>query len=208
MKVETVADSAQITTWIEGLAAADARARAESGLRVYLEGVNLFLPLLHVWVDDLAFRETTLPYSRLAEEQGKEGPSTVKVGVAAGPELFEAIWKANGSPHRANVPPDQDAQEFELEMDDSVKLDVLTSRDPGGDGAIARYLKKFGAGIQQVELYVRDVDRATEILREKFSLEPIYPATRAGADDTRVNFFLAATPEGKKLLVELVEARR
>ena len=32
-----------------------------------------------------------------------------------------------------------------------------------------------------------------------FALPPIYPATRAGADDTRVNFFLAATPEGKKL---------
>ncbi len=203
-----MADSAQITKWIEGLAALDARARTESGLRVYLEGVNQFLPLLHVWVDDLEFREMTLPYSRLAEEQGKNGPSTLVVGVAAGPEIFEAIWTANGSPHQANVPPDQDAREFELTMDDSVKLDVLTSREPGGEGAIARYLKKFGAGIQQVELYVRDVDRATAILREKFALEPIYPATRAGADDTRVNFFLAATPEGKKLLVELVEARR
>ena len=202
-----MADSRQISIWIAGLAAADARLRAESGLRVYLAGVNLFLPLLHAWVDDLAFREMTLPYSRLAEEQGKNGPSTLRVGVAAGPELFEAIWKANGSPHRANVPPDQDAQEFDLEMDDAVKLDVLTSRDPGGEGAIARYLKKFGAGIQQIELYVRNVERATEILRGKFGQEPIYPATRAGADDTRVNFFLTSTPEGKKLLVELVEAR-
>jgi hypothetical protein len=203
-----VADSVQITKWIEGLAAADARARAEAGLRVYLEGVNQFLPLLHVWVDALEFREMTLPYSRLAEEQAKNGPSTLIVGVAVSAELFEAIWTANGSPHRANVPPDQDALEFELEMDDAVKVDVLTSREPAGEGAIARYLKKFGAGIQQIELYVRDVDRATGLLREKFSLAPIYPATRAGADGTRVNFFLATTPEGKKLLVELVEARR
>jgi hypothetical protein len=203
-----VADSVQITKWIEGLAAAEARARAEAGLRVYLEGVNQFLPLLHVWVDDLEFREMTLPYSRLAEEQGKNGPSTLIVGVAASPELFEAIWKANGAPHRADVPPDQDALEFELEMDDAVKLDVLTSREPTGEGAIARYLKKFGAGIQQIELYVRDVDRATGLLREKFGLAPIYAATRAGADGTRVNFFLATTPEGKKLLVELVEATR
>jgi hypothetical protein len=203
-----VADSAQITKWIEGLASADARARAEAGLRVYLEGVNQFLPLLHVWVDDLEFREMTLPYSRLAEEQAKNGPSTLVVGVAVLPEWFEAIWKANGSPHRADVPPDQDALEFELEMDDAVNLDVLTSREPAGDGAIARYLKKFGAGIQQIELYVRDVDRASGLLREKFSLAPIYAATRAGADGTRVNFFLATTPEGKKLLVELVEATR
>lgn len=203
-----MADSAQITKWIEGLAAADARARAEAGLRVYLEGVNQFLPLLHVWVDDLEFREMTLPYSRLAEEQAKNGPSTLVVGVAVLPEWFEAIWKANGSPHRADVPPDQDALEFELEMDDAVKLDVLTSREPAGDGAIARYLKKFGVGIQQIELYVRDVDRASGLLREKFSLAPIYPATRAGADGTRVNFFLATTPEGQKLLVELVEAAK
>ncbi len=203
-----MADSAQITKWIEGLAAADARARAEAGLRVYLEGVNQFLPLLHVWVDDLEFREMTLPYSRLAEEQAKNGPSTLVVGVAVLPEWFEAIWKANGSPHRADVPPDQDALEFELEMDDAVKLDVLTSREPAGDGTIARYLKKFGVGIQQIELYVRDVDRASGLLREKFSLAPIYPATRAGADGTRVNFFLATTPEGQKLLVELVEAAK
>src|ERR1700722_1072400 len=133
--------------------------------------------------------------------------STFRIGGTAGPEMFEAIWKANGSPHRANVPPDQDAQEFDLEMDYAVKLDVLTSRDPGGEGAIAGYLKKFGAGIQQVELYVRNVERTPEILRGKFGQEPIYPATRAGADDTRVNFFLPSTPECKKLLVELVEAR-
>jgi hypothetical protein len=88
-----------------------------------------------------------------------------------------------------------------------VKIDVLTTRESGGTGAIARYLGKFGAGIQQIELYVRDVDRATEILKSTFGLDPIYAATRAGADGTRVNFFLAATPDAKKLLVELVESK-
>jgi len=53
---------------------------------------------------------------------------------------------------------------------------------------------------------VREVDRATEILRYRFDLEPIYAKTRAGADGTRVNFFLAPTPHGKKVLIELVEA--
>jgi hypothetical protein len=202
-----VTDSGQIFNWIEDLAHADSRRRAESGLRLYLAGVNLFMPLLTKWIDDLSFRELTLPYSRLIEEQKKNGPSTIVAGVAVSPEMFEKIYAANGSPHMANVPPDQDAREFELEMDDTVKLDILTSRDPGGEGAIARYLKKFVAGIQQVELYVRDVDRATEILKSNFGLPPIYPVTRAGADDTRVNFFLATTPDAKKLLVELVEAR-
>ena len=55
---------------------------------------------------------------------------------------------------------------------------------------------------------MRDVDRATEILRARFALPPIYPATRAGADGTRVNFFLAAGPDGTKVLIELVEPAR
>ena len=201
-------DSAQIGKWIEGLCDSDPRGRTEKGLKLYLAGVNLFMPLLTKWVDDLSFREMTLPFSRIAGEQKKNGPSTIIVGIAVNPETFEKIRIANNSPHLADVPADQDAKEFEMEMDDgSVKIDVLTTREPGGTGAIARYLGKFSAGIQQIELYVRDVDRATEILKSTFGLDPIYPATRAGADGTRVNFFLAATPDAKKLLVELVESK-
>ena len=201
-------DSAQIQTWIEGLSDSGPQRREESGLRIYLAGVNLFMPLLTRWVDDLNFREMTLPFSRIAAEQKKNGPSTIIIGVAVNPETFEKIRIANDSPHLAEVPPDQDAREFELETNaGAVKIDVLTTREPGGSGAIARYLEKFGAGIQQIELYVRDVGRATEILRSTFGLQPIYPGTRAGADGTRVNFFLATTPDAKKLLVELVEAK-
>lgn len=199
-------DSGEISNWIENLADAQALRRANAGLRLYVHGVSLFLPLLTRWVDDLSFRELTLPYSRNAEEQKKNGPSTIVVGVAVHPELYERIFVANGSPHLAEVPADQDAREFELEMDDAVKLDVLTTREPGGEGAIARYLRKFDQGIQQIELYVRSVDGATEILAANFGLQPIYPSTRPGADNTRVNFFLATTPDAKKLLVELVEA--
>lgn len=201
-------DSAQIPTWIEGLSNSDAHRREESGLRIYLAGVNLFMPLLTRWIDDLSFREMTLPFSRIVEEQTKNGPSTIIIGLAVNPETFEKIRIANDAPHLAEVPPDQDAKEFELEMGDgAVKIDILTTRDLASGGAIARYLEKFGAGIQQVELYVRNVDRATEILKSNFGLQPIYPATRAGADGTRINFFLATTPDARKLLVELVEAK-
>lgn len=201
-------DSAQIPAWIEGLSNSDSHRREESGLRIYLAGVNLFMPLLTRWIDDLSFREMTLPFSRIAEEQEKNGPSTIIIGLAVNPETFEKIRIANKVAHLAEVPPDQDAKEFELEMGaGAAKIDVLTTRDPGGSGAIARYLEKFDAGIQQVELYVRNVDRATEILKTNFGLQPIYPATRAGADGTRINFFLAPTPDAKKLLVELVEAK-
>jgi hypothetical protein len=56
-----------------------------------------------------------------------------------------------------------------------------------------------------VEIDVKDVDRATEILRTRFKIEPIYPATRSGANGTRVNFFLVSARNDQKVLVELVE---
>lgn len=128
------------------------------------------------------------------------------VGIAVNPERFAMIRAAMASPRLAEVPPDQDAMEFEVHIGEA-RLDILTTREPGGAGAMARYLEKFGEGIQQVEFPVGDVDRATEILRERLGVRAIYPATRAGADGTRVNFFLAATLEGKKVLVELVELK-
>ncbi|MGC1969591.1 MAG: hypothetical protein WA673_24245 [Candidatus Acidiferrales bacterium] len=225
-------EAADIARWIQDLAGSDARQKAESGVKLYLEGVNLCMPLLSQWVGDPEFRELTLPSNpgladpvgaalrravRVPEEVARPAPttsaplphfppSTIIVGVAVHPNTFQKIRAANNSPRLADVPPDQDAQEFELRLEDSIEFDILTTRGPGGSGAIARYLQKFGEGIQQVEIYVRDVDRASEILRARFSLPPIYPATRAGADGTRVNFFLAATPEGKKVLIELVQA--
>jgi len=127
------------------------------------------------------------------------------VGVAVEPAQFDAIRQQAGNPRLAEAPPDQDVLEFELAFAHGVRLDVLTARDPAGQGAIARFLGKFGAGIQQVECDVRDVTRATELLRTRFAVEPIYPETRAGADSTRVNFFLVPAEENRKILIELVE---
>ena len=126
-------------------------------------------------------------------------------GIAVAPEIFAQIRRANGSPRLSEVPPDQDAQEFELHLADGVSLDILTTRDAKANGAIARYLAKFGEGIQQVEFRCGNVDRAAEILRRRFQLEPVYAATRPGADGTRVNFFLLPLPESGKLLLELYE---
>jgi hypothetical protein len=121
-------------------------------------------------------------------------------------ETFANIRAANGNPRLASGPPDQDAEEFELHFPDGISLDILTTREPGGSGAIARYLAKFGEGIQQVEFRCLDVDRATSILKEKFDVIAIYPATRAGADGTRVNFFLVPSPGTGKVLIEFYEA--
>ncbi len=132
----------------------------------------------------------------------------ITVGLAVQRETFGRIRIANGTPGLAEVPPDQDAEEFELHFTEGISLDILTTREPGGSGAIAKYLAKFGEGIQQVEYRCADVDRATQILKDKFTIDPVYPATRAGADGTRVNFFLVASPDGGKVLIELYEKDR
>jgi hypothetical protein len=129
----------------------------------------------------------------------------VTVGLAVRPSTFVRIREANGGPSLVDVPPDQDAEEFELHFPNDISLDVLTTRDPEGQGAIAKYLAKFGEGVQQVEFRCANVDRATRILSEKFGMQPIYARARAGAENTRVNFFLVPLPNAGKALVELYE---
>jgi hypothetical protein len=134
------------------------------------------------------------------------GPNpSVTVGIAVQRDTFGRIRIANGTPRLAEVPASEDAEEFELHFEPGVSLDILTTREPGGDGAIAKYLAKFGEGLQQVEYRCADVDRATLLLKEKFGVKSVYPATRPGADGTRVNFFLVASPDGGKVLIELYE---
>lgn len=129
----------------------------------------------------------------------------ITVGLAVQRDTFGRIRIANGTPRLAAVPPDQDAEEFELHFPEGVELDILTTREPGGSGAIAKYLAKYGEGIQQVEYRCTNVDRASQVLKEKFKIASVYSETRAGADGTRVNFFLVKSPDGGKVLVELYE---
>jgi methylmalonyl-CoA/ethylmalonyl-CoA epimerase len=175
---------------IAKLASDRAAERRVAASWLYIEGCRLADSATRVLCEDAEFA----PLLR--------GKSTV--GVAVHPQTFENIRKANGEPRLADVPPDLDAQEFELHLGNA-SLDIITTRAPEEDGAIAKFLKKSGEGIQQVEYFVRDVNRATHILRRRFGVEMIYPRTRNGADGSRVNFFLAATPVGKKVLIELVE---
>jgi hypothetical protein len=136
------------------------------------------------------------------------GPQpAITVGLAVQRDTFGRIRIANGTPRLADVPPDQDAEEFELHFPQEILLDILTTREPGGSGAIAKYLAKFGEGVQQVEFRCANVDRATQILKDKFRVHPVYPATRNGADGTQVNFFLLACPDRERVLIELYEVK-
>lgn len=129
----------------------------------------------------------------------------ITVGLAVQRDTFGRIRIANGTPRLAEVPADQDVEEFELHFPKDISIDILTTREPGGFGAIARFLNRFGEGVQQVEYRCTNVDRAAQILKDKFGVASIYPATRAGADATRVNFFLVKSPDGGKVLIELYE---
>jgi hypothetical protein len=201
-------DATTIRDLFSQLAAPAESSRRQAAQMLFDLGRALSRDTIERWQQDSELR------SLLVNDQ--DSPRAT-VGIAVSPELFASIRAANGAPNLANVPPDQDAIEFELHFsriqtegnqssNPPVRLDILTTRAPGGEGAIAKFLNKFGEGIQQVEYEVSNVDRATKILSEKFAQKPIYPATRAGADGTRVNFFLVSTTGGKKILIELVES--
>ena len=183
-----------LTAHIERLASPDAKERDVAAEAVYIAGSILARRAARTWLKDAEF----VSFVGVAPQ--------MTVGVAVPRALFEQIREANGTPRLAEVPPDQDAEEFEIHFP-GLYFDVLTSKAPEGNGAIARYLAKFGAGIQQVEILCTDVDRATRILRQRFGVTPIYPETRAGANGTRVNFFLVTTPENEKVLIELYEKK-
>jgi hypothetical protein len=190
-------ESADLAALIAGLGASDPANRERAAGELFRWGRELARAAVARWLSDPGFTANlVLDVSQFPE---------TTVGLAVTPQTFEGIQAANGSPRLADVPPDQDAKEFELHFAQGARLDILTTREPGGTGAIARYLQKFGEGIQQVELLARNVDAATEILRSRFGVQPIYPKARRGADGTRVNFFLASLPEKGKILIELVE---
>jgi len=198
----------KLSKFIADLADANPEKRRVAAEVLFTAGCMLGREAVEKWTRDAFFREILLRDSarNAPLDDGADGEARTTVGIAVAPETFTRIQAANGHPRLADMPQDPDALEFELHFSKPVRLDILTTKQPGGEGAIARFLAKFGEGIQQVEYEVLDVDRATQILAERFGVTAIYPATRAGANGTRVNFFLAPTGGGKKILIELVEA--
>ena len=182
---------------IAQLAGHDARQREEAARELFRRGCAAAEPVLRNWFADREFRALV-----------RSGCPLLTVGVAVEPARFEEIHQRFAGTRLAKLPPDQDAHEFELDFGNGVRVDILTTRDPAGGGAIARFLARFGEGIQQVECEVLDLARATQLLRTRFALQPVYPEAREGANGTRVNFFLVPTVEEReerKVLVELVE---
>ncbi|HET6931378.1 MAG TPA: hypothetical protein VFI45_13730 [Candidatus Acidoferrum sp.] len=179
---------------IDGMSSPESETRALSATEIYKTGRAMADHAVYPWWGDEEFA---------ALLNGSEPKMTI--GLAVTPERFKEIHEASGLPRLSEVPPDQDALEFELHFPGGLSMDILTSKDPGGSGALARFLKKLGEGIQQIEYQCKDVDRATQILKTKFNVSAVYPETRPGADGTRVNFFLVPAPDAAKVLIELYE---
>jgi len=180
---------------IDGLSSPESETRAVSATEIYKTGRALADHAAYPWWSD----------EELASLLNGGDPK-MTIGLAVTPERFKEIHEASGLPRLSEVPSDQDALEFELHFPGGLSMDVLTSKDPAGGGAIAKFLKKFGEGIQQIEYLCKNVDRATQILKAKFDVAAIYPESRPGADGTRVNFFLVSAPDAAKVLIELYEA--
>ena len=187
--------SSELTNAIAGLGSAEAHVRERAAAELYQSGRSKAERAIAAWWSDEELSGLLLAQKR-----------ELTVGLAVLRETFAKIRTANGVPRLAEVPSDQDAEEFELHFSSGVSLDILTSRAPGGDGAIARYLEKFGEGVQQVEYRCRDVDKAAEILKEKFKVSAVHSAARPGADGTKVNFFLVPVPDAGKVLIELYQS--
>jgi len=187
-----------IASAIMNLSAAEKSARVAAAWVIYLYGWAAADRAVSRWWEDAELFDLLLSPKPI-----------VTVGVAVYRETFAKIRAANGQPELAIVPQEQDTEEFELHFADGVELDVLTSRDPTGQGAIARFLAKFGEGVQQVEFRCLDVNRAMAIVRKRFGAAPIYPEARAGANGSKVNFVLVPVPgtgaENAKVLIELYE---
>jgi hypothetical protein len=176
---------------VEDLASPDAGRRAAATAQLYRAGCELAEDIFAQWRKDAEFDVLVT---------GKP-----IVGVAVPPEVFARIRQEMDMPPLAEVPPEQSTSEFEIQRG-HIRLDILTPVD--GEGAIQKFLDRFGPGIQQVELPVKNVEEAARILMSRFGLSPVYPQPRPGADGTRVNFFLVGIAEGHKVLIELFEAKR
>jgi hypothetical protein len=192
-------ESAQnIASAISALASARREEREAAAAVIFDAALHEAEPLARAWGSEPEF-------ARLIGAPA----AAFTAGVAVEPELFAAIRSANGSPRLSDVPAEQDVLEFHLNFSlhagAVARLEILTARDSAGEGAVARYLRKFGRNIQHIEIATSDVDRAIDILRARFALQPIYAQAHPGADGSRINFFLVANPQGKKLLVELEE---
>lgn len=96
---------------------------------------------------------------------------------------------------------EQGIREAMLAIGDSdSRLQLMAPLSP--DSTIAKFLDRFGPGIQQVAYRVEDVDAVSETLRAR-GMRILYDGARRGTGGSRVNFIHPKDTGG--VLIELVE---
>src|SRR5579864_2472265 len=114
------AKDGKLAALIQKLSDADPETRISAATDIFRLGSELAHSATAAW-----FLDAELASCLLLGETGR--PKTT-VGIAVNRANFERIRTANGTPQLANVPDDQDAQEFEIEFPDGARLDILTTK--------------------------------------------------------------------------------
>jgi len=104
---------------VDALSSADDSVRARAAEQIYNTGLAPALIIANKWLQD----------SELADLLSSPSLHTT-VGLAVFPAAFAKIRAAAGKPALAEVPPDQDAEEFELKLRDNIRYLV----NPGSVG--------------------------------------------------------------------------
>src|SRR5262245_2436866 len=110
--------SSPLASAIADLSATNPIMRSAAATEIYRRGRTLADRAVYIWWTDSEF---TALFDVIP---------AVTVGLAVRRNTFARICEANGSPRLAQVPSDQDAEEFELHFPDDISLDVLTTHDP------------------------------------------------------------------------------
>ncbi len=126
------------------------------------------------------------------------------VGVAV-PDLDEAIAfyrdKFGMRLQHEEVNTEQGVREAMVAVGDSGScIQLLAPLSP--ESTIAKFLDRSGPGLQQMAYRVADVEKVSQVLRDR-GLRLLYDAPRRGTADSRVNFVHPKDAGG--VLVELVE---
>src|SRR5579872_837944 len=105
--------------FVAGLADPNLQTRAAAAKSFFEAGLQSCRSILDQWLSN---SELESLFRRHAGEPSNNHENlAATVGIAVAPEAFERIRTANGSPHLADVPPDQDAKEFELHFGERVR---------------------------------------------------------------------------------------
>ena len=175
------------------LASLDPSARRRATEVLFSRGSALIAPILAGWLADAEFRGSI-----------GSNPPQPTVGVAVVPDTFQNIRAANGNPRLAEVPPDQDAIEFELEFN-GVQLDILTTKLPGGTGAIAR----FGHGGEVNNNSDPDRRSCVRSFASVVRTEPVVAGARGSRPIMSQPYTARRVPSSRKAIIpiELIEIR-